>query len=590
MKRLIRPAALALALTLSLTAGARAFWPFSAAPTPTPAPVFAPAPAVSPSPRPTEESALLRVLLKSLGRPVALGLTLSGSYTVENDRGFRFARDAEVKVAIDGDDLLLNCGALTLNMGPSFTLTRHAVKDGADNGIRIHETGRETLYPGDLTLENEAGAIRATAALDIEDYLLGVVPYEMSDSFPIEALKAQAVAARTYAMSRKHPGRAYDVVDTTADQVFKGVNPKHENAALAVSETRGVVGRYRDQYATCYFTASNGGQTALPDQLWGGAGDYGWLTVRDDPYDLENPSSPVKSLTLPADPAKLGRDLRAKLRAGLTEQLSALGYSDEIGDIRLIALVSAEPTDPMFGPGNRMFRKIRVGMTVEGKLLYGPGPTPDARMQPLNRVETVGKTLYTELDFYKDLKPNYGLKISGSDCEIASVVKLVGDRAAREGEAPDAFRIESRRFGHGVGMSQRGAQQMAGAHGKKWQDILGFYYPGMTLVAEQYVRAPLTELEALSASLGKARPRPTPKPTPAPLPALKDGESYARVTLGSKGSTLNVRDQAATTGKLLGTLDNAQRVIVVEELPSGWARIQTAELSGYASMDYLTIE
>lgn len=159
MKRLIRPAALALALTLSLTAGARAFWPFSAAPTPTPAPVFAPAPAVSPSPRPTEESALLRVLLKSLGRPVALGLTLSGSYTVENDRGFRFARDAEVKVAIDGDDLLLNCGALTLNMGPSFTLTRHAVKDGADNGIRIHETGRETLYPGDLTLENEAGRI-----------------------------------------------------------------------------------------------------------------------------------------------------------------------------------------------------------------------------------------------------------------------------------------------------------------------------------------------------------------------------------------------------------------------------------------------
>ncbi len=589
MRRSLKTA-LVLLLALLLAAPAQAFWIFGGQSEPTPVPAFAEAKTPVPEKRETDDSALVRVQLKSLEQPVALGLTLSGVYSVENDPGFSFDRDTELAVAVDGTDLVIKAGGLTLNMGESFTLTRHAAADGQENGIRIHETKRENLYLGDLKLTNIDGAIHAIVTLDVEDYLYGVVPYEMSDSFPLEALKAQAVAARTYVMSKKAPAKAYDVVDTPTDQVFRGFDIKCENTIQAVNATRGVVGLYKEKYAACYFTASNGGQTALPNHIWGGSGDYGWLDVRDDPYDLENPSSIVKSLVIPSDPTKLDKNLRAKLRSGLTETVAALGYSDEIGDIKILKIVSAEPTDPQFGEGNRMFQKIHVGMQVEAKKLYAPLPTPDAKTTPLNQVEVVPETLYADLDFYGDLKKNYDLKISPTDCEVAAVVPLAGERAAEEGETADAFRVESRRFGHGVGMSQRGAQQMANAHGAAFTDILAFYYPGMTLVEADYAREPLKELRALGAALGKARPRPTPKPTPAPLPALASGERYARVTLGSKSSTLNVRETPGTDGKLLGTLDSGQRLIIVAEVENNWAQIKTSEIAGYVSMDYLTKE
>lgn len=94
-------------------------------------------------------------------------------------------------------------------------------------------------------------------------YCLGVVPYEMSDSFPLEALKAQAVAARTYALRSQNPTQPYDLVDTTNDQVYRGYVPGNDRTERAIRETRGVCGFYRDQLAQCYYSASNGGQTEL---------------------------------------------------------------------------------------------------------------------------------------------------------------------------------------------------------------------------------------------------------------------------------------------------------------------------------------
>ena len=571
---------------------AHAFWPFTSnEPEPTPVPVFAQLPeAPKPIEQQTDESSLVRVLLRSLGQPQALGLSLEGIYSIENDPGFRFDFGSELAVAISGNHLLMRCGGLTINMGTSFTLTRHPGENEALGGIAIHETDRKNLYTGDVTLSNVDGNIQVIVTLDVEDYLCGVIPYEMSDSFPIEALKAQAVAARTYVMSRKSPSRAYDVVDTPNDQVYRGFNPDTENTILAVNETRGVVGFYKEKYATCYFTASNGGQTAMPNEIWGNAGDYGWLDVRDDPFDLENPSSPVKSITFTADWSKLDNALASRLKSGLTEALSAKGLSDELSDISVTSVVSVEPVDPKFGEGNRMFKKLRVGLMVQGTRLFASDPTPNPDTTPMNQPEILAEPIYVDLDFYGDLKPNLGLKISSIDCEVLSVIPMRNGNAAQEGETPDTFVVESRRFGHGVGMSQRGAQQMARDHDLNWTDILAFYYPGMTLTRMNYaVNAPKS-LAALPDTLGRARPRPTPKPTPAPLPPLERGQAYAKVSLGSNSSTLNVRSEASTSGALLGTLDNAQRVIIVKEFENGWAQIKTTELSGFASMDYLIKE
>lgn len=618
MKRWIprRPLAIALILALALgiaSSGCAISWPWSQAsqetlsrtPSPTDAAATAGAQvpdataaldaAVTPEPTPapielraTDESALIRVLLKSLGAPVALGMTLTGPYSVENDSGFRFDAGASLSVAVEGENLYLSCGGMTINMGTSLTLTR-AASDDPYAGIVIHETGRENIYCGDLKLTNDRGAIMPVLTLDVEDYLYGVVPYEMSDSFPVEALKAQAVAARTYAMSRKAgaAGRAYDLVDTTGDQVYRGVDPDTENAIRAVNETRGVVGFYNGQYATCYFSASNGGQTATPDQIWGYSGDYGYLDVRDDPYDLENPSSVVKTLNLPSDGAWLPLRIARALKSGLAEQMAALGCSEELQDIGILKLLKVVPAQPKFGEGNRMFTRLDVTMRVRAKKFTQLTAEEAATSSATYRSEVVvlDQPLTASLSIYGDLKPNSGLSINAADCEVTSVRE---NRDARGNIA--SFDVETRRFGHGIGLSQRGAQQMAGVHGFTWRQILAFYYPGMTLVQMDYARNPLQTLDALPRNLGRARPRPTPKPTPGPLPALAPGEYYARVALGSKSSTLNVRAEPSTGAAIKGVIDHGARLIVIEELDTGWARIRTAELSGYVSMEYIKKE
>ena len=551
------------------------------------------------------DDGMLRVYLLSLGDPASLGMTLAGSYTVEGDRGFRFDRDTQIVLAADGENVLLSVGGLTIDMGPSLTLTRQAVTDGGENGIYIHETGRDTLYEGDLTVSVSDGGLRSILTIHIEDYLKGVVAYEMSDSFPLEALKAQAVAARTYAMGRKwvSAARDYDVVDTTQDQVYRGLDASYANVIAAVEDTRGVVGTYNGGFAMCYYTASNGGPTALATDIWGGSGDYGYLAMVDDPYDLENPASLVNSLTFRADLSD-----SAALRGMLEEGLAALEMPYE--DVQIESVVSVEPVEPRF-EGSYMYTQLRFTLSLSAYVrgwqaqegdnyaplfddgsafseemlasVYGLSLARRGRLSlPLvyqdGRV-ALPETVTVDLSVYDQIKDGLSLGLNGGDYELVSVTQ--------EG---DTFTISMRRFGHGVGMSQRGAQWMAGEYGMSYTEILNFYYPGMTLEVIDWPEVELTALEDLPDSIGAARARPTPTPTPAPLPALEEGEYYATVALESRSSSLNVREEPSTSARIVDALGYGRRVIVSEDAGDGWVRIRTAELEGYVRLEYLEAE
>ena len=560
----------------------------------------------APAPSAIEDDGMLRVYLKSLGDPASLGMTLAGSYTVEGDRGFRFERDAAIVLAADGESVLLSVGGLTIDMGPSLTLTRQAVTDGGENGIYIHESEKDALFEGDLSVSVQDGGLRCVLTIHIEDYLKGVVAYEMSDSFPLEALKAQAVAARTYAMGRKwvSAARDHDVVDTTQDQVYKGLDADYTNVIAAVEATRGVVGTYNGGFAMCYYTASNGGQTALATDIWGGEGDYGYLAMVDDPYDLENPSSLVNSVTFAGDLSD-----NATLKAMLEEGLAALNLPYE--DVALESVVSIEAVDPKF-EGSYMYTKLRFTLSVSAMLegwyaqegdAYAPLFPDGSEFSEEMRASATGlalarrgslglpyvyregravlpETVTVDLSVYDQIKDGLSLGLNGGDYELVSVTQ----------EEDGRFTISMRRFGHGVGMSQRGAQWMAGEYGMDYIEILNFYYPGMTLETINWPEVELTPLEDLPESIGSARPRPTPTPTPAPLPPLEEGEYYATVELETRSSSLNVRQQPSTSARIVAALDYGRRVIVCEDAGDGWVRIRTAELEGYVKLEYLKAE
>ena len=645
MKKLARLTALglALALMLAMPASAAGLWdllfgsdeaeeasaqvtlpPAEALATPEEAATATPAPMASLAPVPDaaiEDDGLLRVALMSMGTQEQLDITVAGVYALEGDPGFRFDRGARLALSVGEGSIYMAVSGLTIDMGPTLTLTRHKAAAGEENGLYIDQSEKETLYAGDLTVYCEEGGLRAVLELPVEEYLLGVVAYEMSDSFPIEALKTQAVAARTYAMQRKWQSadRDYDVVDTTADQVFKGYDPEYTNVAEAVEATRGVVGLYDGTFAVCYYTASNGGQTALPSQIWGIKDSDGYLAMTEDPYDVENPKSLQSELTVSPDCAE-SPALKAMLEAQLGEILMDEGYGE--GEWELLEIASVEPVEPRF-EGSRMYDGLAFDLRV--KLLEPvatpepeatPEATAEASAEPTGEATTAptetaaeaagdamptapdeplptptevprewvvsGQTRRVVLDVYKQVKGELGLGLNGTDCELVSV----DTEADADGE-PAQFTILLRRFGHGVGMSQRGAQWMAGHYNKNWQEIFAFYYPGLSVERMSWPEDVLTDLDALPDSVGAARPRPTPTPTPAPLPALEAGERYAKVT----ADMLNLRQQPTTASMALTQLPRGRRLIVRGEADeNGWVSVHTAELEGYVKEEYLEYE
>lgn len=536
-------------------------------------------PTAAPTARPygEEMDGTIRVMLQSLGARVALGMTLDGAYTVEGDRGFQFEPGTEISLGIDGGHVVLKVGGATIDMGASLQLVRHLDAEGNAGGLYIHESEKDMPYPGDVSIEARDGSLRVIVAMDIEAYLYGVVPYEMSDTFPLEALKAQAIAARTYAMQRKvrRAKEAYDVVDTANDQVYKGLDVRFEAPIAAVDATRGIVGMHDGTYAECFYSASNGGQTALANDVWGD-GDFAYLDIRDDPYDLANPQSVVKTALVPRAIDEVPLALHMLLSTALEEALFEDGQIEAGEVVSIDALEGIEAVEPVYGGESRQYGTIRFTVTASvQRLMEGA----DDAFQMLGDAEPLGEPVTLDLSFYDQVRSALGIGINSSRYDLVTVE-----------EAEDGFLFTNRRYGHGVGLSQRGAQQMAGQEGMDYLEILAFYYPGLEMVQMAWTLPALTPADALPESLGYAAPRPTPQPTPGPLPALAEGEYYAIVMVEGVDSVLNVREEPSTLAERVGTVRGGARLIVEEETEDGWAKMKTAELEGYVLMSFLAPE
>lgn len=126
-------------------------------------------------------------------------------------------------------------------------------------------------YPGGADIQLMRGSMVVNNLVACEDYLRGVLPEEMPPDWPEDALKAQAVAARTYAL--KHRGRhekdGYDLCDTTHCQVYEGLDSATARTDKAVSDTYGEVLTYQDKLIEAYFHTDSGGMTERCSDVWG---------------------------------------------------------------------------------------------------------------------------------------------------------------------------------------------------------------------------------------------------------------------------------------------------------------------------------
>lgn len=124
-------------------------------------------------------------------------------------------------------------------------------------------------YRGAVELGAEDGVLRVINVVDLEDYLRGVVPAEMIAGWPIEALKAQAVAARSYVLAARDRELDYDVCATVLCQVYRGASAETPATDWAVEATRGLVLSYGDGLAKTYYHSHSGGYLASSLEVWG---------------------------------------------------------------------------------------------------------------------------------------------------------------------------------------------------------------------------------------------------------------------------------------------------------------------------------
>ena len=203
--------------------------------------------------------------------------------------------------------------------------------------------------------------------------------------------------------------------------------------------------------------------------------------------------------------------------------------------------------------------------------------TPAANEERWSAVAPLNAPVPVELEIFPTVERALGLSINGGSNELVTV---------RETET--AFVVESRRYGHGVGMSQRGAQCMAGTYRWTYDQILRFYYPGMAVkVYASSFSLPAPVSAAFLATPGPAA-TPTPRPTAAPLSSTPaPGEYLVAVTNIGVNSYLNLRAESNTQSAVLRQLYYGQQLIVTQEA-GDWLRVRMDDWTGYVMAQYVT--
>ena len=240
-------------------------------------------------------------------------------------------------------------------------------------------------------------AVRVVNTIGLEQYLWGVVPSEMPDTWPAEALKSQAIVARTYALTHLQNGSGdFDVYPDTRSQVYGGISAESAPGRDAVNGTAGQVVLYKGELAQTFFFSSSGGRTANVQDVWGSK-PTPYLVSVPDPYDTLSPYHDWGPLKMGA--LQLGKRLGS--RGTLLDVRTAAGAD---GRVRSVTLVGSKGSRTLPGSTVRAALGLRSTWFTIGTLSLTPprrhgrvrdagpprGPRPrdparDARVAALRR-------------------------------------------------------------------------------------------------------------------------------------------------------------------------------------------------------------
>jgi stage II sporulation protein D len=251
----------------------------------------------------------IRVILQANQGAVRFsGATAAGGRRLNPRVAYRAVRrgNAQVELQTGSGRRLQRFAAPLRATGPGAV----RLLGGALNGLSA------SRYRGALEVRPARGSgINAINALFLDDYVAGVVAGEVPSSWPREALRAQAVAARTYAITTDAGGAGFDQWPDTRSQVYRGLAGEAATTNAAVRATAGQVVTYRGRPATTFFFSTSGGRTENVEHSFLGSAPRPWLRSVPDPYDGASPKHRWRiTLSLGEAERRLGDLVKGRLR------------------------------------------------------------------------------------------------------------------------------------------------------------------------------------------------------------------------------------------------------------------------------------
>lgn len=353
--------------------------------------------------QPAKQAPDLRVGLAS-GRASLTITPAGGKATVQTGSSKTITLAANTAAAIRWQDGAFLVGREKLRS--EVLVIRPAAKAG-----ELSLDGRR--YRGALELRHKSGGLTAVNIVPVDGYLRSVVPEEMPVDWPAEAIKAQSVAARSFALASRgrHAGEGYDLCTTTHCQLYTGTTAEKSASNAAIKATRGEVLTYGGKPIEALFHTDSGGMTENSEDVWGSHVPY--LRAAKD------------------TPAKTMPWTKAISRADLERKLAAKGH--DIGKVRSLVL-----------------SPLAIGRSAKDRTASGRVKT--MTVKGTKGTATLSGTTWCSL---------LGLKSTLFDAKLAK----------------DMVTFTGYGSGHGLGISQWGAERMA-AKGASYAEILHHYYTG----------------------------------------------------------------------------------------------------------------